>query len=245
MRPTALLASLSLTALALLTAAVLPVAQAAEDYSPAERALFMSNQLSGLKPPLTLHYSFAKRGSLEENFDDQLAINLKAQADGRCCAAKADFLTGARRLPMPEIEQAEGNPAILYFLERDIKEMQRLTSGQANYFRKRIRMSVYQGAEVVPVSVPWRGKDIAAQQITISPYLDDPLRARFEKLANKQYVFTLSDAVPGGVYAIRTRIDTTPGGGAPLMIEELVLDGAASTTATLAKTATVTPARQP
>lgn len=234
-----------LTALALLVATTLPVVQAAEDYSPAERALFMSNQLSGLKPPLTLHYRFAKRGSLEENFDDQLAINLKARADGRCCAAKAEFLTGPRRLAMPEIDEAEGNPAILYFLERDIKEMQRLTAGQANYFRKRIRMAVYQGAEVVPVSVPWRGKDVAAQQITISPYLDDPLRARFEKLANKQYVFTLSDAVPGGVYAIRTRIDTTPGGGPPLMVEELLADGAPSSAGAAAKTAAATVQRQP
>ena len=46
------------------------------------------------------------------------------------------------------------------------------------------------------------------------------------KLANKQYVFTLSDAVPGGVYAVRTRIDGESPAAAPLLVEEMVLDGA-------------------
>lgn len=201
-------------------------ALAAEDFSPAERALFMSNQLTTLKPPATLNYSFTKAGSMEEAFEDKVSIKLKAKADGKCCTAAAEFLGGPRKLSLPEVEEAEGNPVVLYFLERDIREMSRLTKGQANYFRKRIRMAVYQGAQVKDVSLPYRGKTVAAREISIAPYLDDPLRVRFEKLANKQYVFTLSDAVPGGVYAVRTRIDGESATAAPLMVEEMVLDGA-------------------
>lgn len=200
-------------------------ALAAEDFSPAERALFMTNQLTALKPPATLHYTFSKAGSMEEAFDDKVSIRLKAKADGKCCAAAADFLGGPRKLSLPEVEEAEGNPVVLYFLERDIREMSRLTKGQPNYFRKRIRMAIYEGAKITEVSLPYRGKTIAAREISIAPYLDDPLRERFEKLANKQYVFTLSDAVPGGVYAVRTRIDGESATAAPLMVEEMVLDG--------------------
>lgn len=200
-------------------------ALAAEDFSPAERALFMTNQLTTLKPPATLNYSFSKAGSMEEAFDDKVSIRLKAKPDGKCCAAAADFLGGPRKLSLPEVEEAEGNPVVLYFLERDIREMSRLTKGQPNYFRKRIRMAIYEGAKITEVSLPYRGKTIAAREISIAPYLDDPLRARFEKLANKQYVFTLSDAVPGGVYAVRTRIDGESATAAPLLVEEMVLDG--------------------
>jgi hypothetical protein len=127
---------------------------------------------------------------------------------------------------MPEVESAQGNPAILYFLERDIREMQRLTKGQPNYFRKRIRMAVYQGASVRNVTLPYRGRPVAVQEISISPYLDDPMRPRYEKLAGKTYVFLLSDAVPGGLYGIRTRIDGESAGTAPLMVEEMLVDGA-------------------
>jgi hypothetical protein len=202
-------------------------APAAEDYSEAENALFMANQLATIEPPATLRYSYRKSGSLEAGFEDTVSIALRRQADGSCCAASAEFLTGEHRLSLPEVEFAQGNPVILYFLERDIHEMQRLTKGQHNYFRKRIRMAVYQGATVRPVSVTYRGQAVAGKEITISPYLDDPLRARFEKLANKQYVFTLSDAVPGGVYAIRTRIAGESAAAEPLIVEELQVDGAA------------------
>ncbi|HEY6512805.1 MAG TPA: hypothetical protein VI032_12535 [Burkholderiaceae bacterium] len=199
-------------------------AVAAEDVSPAEKALFVTNHLATLTPPATLRYGFRKSGSLEPGFDDKVSISLRAQPDGRCCAAAAEFLSGSRRLSLPEVESAQGNPVILYFLERDIREMQRLTKGQASYFRKRIRMAVYQGATMSDVSVSYRGRNVAARQIAVAPYLDDPLRVRFEALAGKRYVFTLSDQVPGGVVGIRSQVDGTP---VPLLLEEMTLEGVA------------------
>ncbi len=197
---------------------------AADDVSPAEKALFVTNHLATLKPPTTLRYSFRKSGTLEPGFDDKVSILLRAQPDGRCCAASAEFLSGSRRLSLPEVESAEGNPVILYFLERDIREMQRLTKGQPNYFRKRIRMAVYQGAAMNETSVGYLGRSVAARQITVAPYVDDPLRPRFETLAEKRYVFTLSDQVPGGVVSIRSQVDGT--GAPPLLVEEMTLEGA-------------------
>ena len=206
--------------------AAMVAALAADDFSPAERALFMSNQFASLTPPVTLRYKYHKSGSLEPGFEDQVAVNLSAQANGKCCTANTDFLTGARRLALPEVEAADGNPVVLYFLERDIREMSRLTKGQPNYFRKRIRMAVFGDAKLRELSLPYRGANVAARRITITPYLDDPLRSRFEKLATKQYDFTLSDAVPGGVYAIRTLVSGESASAGPVLVEEMVLEGA-------------------
>ncbi len=217
---------------ALLLAIVVPArALTAEDFSEAERALFITNHLADLHPPATLRYSYRKSGSLEDGFDDAVTVALRAQPDGSCCTASAQFLSGPRRQNLPEVESAQGNPVILYFLERDIHEMQRLTKGQHNYFRKRIRMAVERGATVREVKLSWRGRSVAGREIAISPYLDDPLRARFEKLADKQYVFTLSEAVPGRVYSIRTRIGGASADAAPLIVEEMRADGAAPATA--------------
>ena len=197
---------------------------AAEEFSPAERALFMTDHLGSLTTPTTLRYTFRKTGSLEENFEDKVAVALKAQPKSQCCVASTEFLGGARRIKLPEIELARGNPVILHFLERDIHEMQRLTKGQPNYFRKRIRMAVFNSAKISDVEVPYNGKAIAARQIAISPYSDDPLRTRYEKLADKQYIFTLSKDVPGGVYAIRARVNGASAGEPPLLAEEMILD---------------------
>jgi hypothetical protein len=201
------------------------LAIAAEDYSAAERAIFMSNHLAHVRPPATLHYRYVKSGSMEPGFEDRVTLHLSARADGACCTANTEFLSGERRLPSPEVEAAEGNPVVLYFLERDIHEMSRLTKGQSNYFRKRIRMAIYQAAEQRELSLSYRGKSVPARQFSVTPYVDDPLRERFAGLSGKRYTITLSDAVPGGVYAIATQVDTD--GGAPLWIEEMTLEGAA------------------
>lgn len=206
------------------------VAQAANDFSAAEQALFLDNHLGKLKPPLTLHYRYRKTGTLEDSFDDKVDVVLKARDDGSCCAASAQFLTGARAMRQPEVSGAEGNPAVLYFLERDIHEMERLTKGKANYFRKRIRMAVYQGATIRTVTLPYRGRPVEVQEISIAPYLDDPNRSRYEDLANKQYVFLLSKAVPGRLYGMRSRIDGKSADALPLIAEEMLIDGAETST---------------
>jgi hypothetical protein len=216
-------------ALAIFCALLTSQPMAATEFSAAEQALFVTNHLNALKPPTTLHYRFRKTGSLEAGFDDKVAIALTAQPDGKCCAAAAEFLNGANKLALPAIEAAQGNPVILYFLERDIREMQRLTKGQPNYFRKRIRMAVADAATVTEVTLPHEGRNVAAKQITITPYTDDPLRARFENLTAKRYVFTLSESVPGGVISIRTQVDAATAGAPPLLAEEMALERQAPT----------------
>ena len=135
------------------------------------------------------------------------------------------FLTGARQLRQPEVE-GQGNPVILYFLERDIREMKRLTKGPQNYFRKRIRMAVFQGATVRKLDAALSRARVAGQEIAITPYVDDPNRSRYEKLAGKEYRFMLSDAVPGGVYGIRTRIGGESAEAPPLITEAMLIEGA-------------------
>lgn len=194
----------------------------------------MAPHLDKLRPPTTLAYSYKRSGSLEPAFQDKVLLNLSKRPDGNCCKASAEFLSAERRLSLPEVEAAEANPVILYFLERDIREMSRLTKGQAAYFRKRIRMAVFKGAQLTDVAVSFKGKTVPAQRISIKPYADDPLRSRFEKLADKEYVFTLSKQVPGTVFSIRSIMRNTALPAAadvatpntPLILEELWAEGA-------------------
>lgn len=206
-----------------------------QDYSPAERLLLMSRQLDTVKPPAKLNYRFTKSGSLEKPFTDAVTVKLTRDKSGKCCTAEGEFLTGERRINLPEVEQPEGNPVILYFLEHDIREMNRLTKGSTNYFRKRIRMALYNGASLRDTRVTYQGKSVAAKEITIRPFVDDPNRARFEQYTSKQYVFVLSDAVPGSVVAIRSTAGPA-GGATPLIDEEMVLDGADSPRSTATTT---------
>jgi hypothetical protein len=201
-----------------------PPAAEKKDFSAAERLLFMNDQVGDLKPPMTLRYGFRRTGSLEPSFEDQVNIHLSAQTNGRCCASSGEFLSNERRVNLPDLPAAEGNPVTLFFLEREIREMNRLTKGSQTHFRKRIRMAVYEAATVKPITVRYKGQATPATEVSFAPYLDDPNRPKYEQLARKRYVFTYAEGVPGKVYALRTLVDQA-GQAAPLQTEELLIDG--------------------
>jgi hypothetical protein len=183
------------------------------EISAAERLLFVDNHLKRLRPPRQLRYRFTHREtSAAATFDDDVTLALKADPGGTCCAVQGRFLSGARQVNLPDIDAAEANPVTLYFLEREVREMQRLTGGQAAHFRRRIRIAL---AETAPRATTVRhgGRDVAAQEIAIAPYSDDPMRHRFERQADTRYRFVLSPEVPGTLLRIEadlpgTRTDT-------------------------------------
>ncbi len=98
------------------------------------------------------------------------------------------------------------NPVILYFLERDITGMARLTGGQRRYFQQRVRMALAAGPTITTVTSRVDGKSVKAQQIVIQPYLGDPNAERFRDYVGKRYTFVLASEVPGQVALIRTDV---------------------------------------
>jgi len=197
-------------------------ASAQERISAAETLLFQTDHLKNVAPPATLSYAFTKTGSAESGFDDTVKLGIRS-VDGAKRVSVA-FFTGERKIPFPEVSGAEGNPILLCFLEHDIHEMQRLTGGKSGYFRKAIRLALARSAKVARTRVSYAGRESAAREITITPYVDDPLKDRIGKYASKTYVFTLSAAVPGGVYSLRSFVPSAKGTAeAPLLEERLTL----------------------
>ena len=186
--------------------------------------VFVDPQLRNVKPPTTLRYNFARSGSLEPALNDDVRIELRARPDGGCCAAEGRFLSGQHAVALPPIDDAQSNPVILFFLEHDVRDMQRRTRGQTAHFRRRIRLALADNARVSDVTVRHAGRDWPAKEVRITPYLDDPARARFERYAGKEYVFVLAPGVPGGVAQLRTRVSGEgPAANAPLIEETITL----------------------
>lgn len=195
--------------------------------SVAEDRLFLANHLGNLPRNAILRYAYSKTGTLEAKRADRVQLTLSPGAGETGREVRVDYLTGDQRFELPVMNEASGNPVILFFLERDVREMQRLTGGQSAYFRKRVRMALAEAAEVRPVKFEFAGREVAGQEITVHPYQDDPLRKRFERLADKTYTFTLSDQVPGMLYRMQTVVPAPATGAtaAPLIEETVALVG--------------------
>lgn len=191
--------------------------------SQAETMLFLTDHLKQLKTPTLLSYRFTRDGTLESRVDDSVDVNVKSKGKEGGNAVSTRFLSGDNAVKYPPVPDAEGNPVILWFLERDIKEMERLTGGKSPYFKKRIRLALADSAEVRPVKFAFGGKEVSGTEIKVAPYLDDPNKPKFGKMHTKYYVFTLSDQVPGNVYQMRAVVPAEDGAGdaQPLIDETL------------------------
>ncbi|HSV71204.1 MAG TPA: hypothetical protein VLI72_13925 [Methylibium sp.] len=192
------------------------------EFSRAENLVFVDRHLGNLKPPTALRYEYVKSGALEPGFTDGVRVEVDRSGKA-CCTVKTTFLSGERLVDLPPLEGAESNPVILYFLERDVREMARLTARKSgNYFRNRIRRTMVEEAKVRDTTVSWQGKDLPAREVTLTPYDNDPARSRFERYAKKQYTFLLAPGVPGGVFQIRSSMAGSQAGDPALMIEEVM-----------------------
>lgn len=189
-------------------------AQSRQDVSPAEILLFQTNHLQNLHAPATVRYTFHKTGSVEPGFDDQVRLVLSAGTS----SATLEFLTGPRQTTAPPVDNPEGNPVLLAFLEHDIAGMQRLTGGARNHFRQRIRLALADSAQVRASRFSYAGNTVDGSEIVIEPYQTDPMRARFEQYAGKRYTFVVSPQVPGGVYQVRAI--AAGAAGTPVLLEE-------------------------
>ena len=189
------------------TMCVVPLASRAagtpgsDDITPAERLIFTTDHLHGVEAQTELDYAVVN--SEQPSHGADLVKVLVLSADN----AKGDAQVSDRsgNVPLPN-GGLQCNPVIIYFLERDISEMQSLTGGQRRYFQHRLRLALAAGPRIETVTSEAGGKSVSARRIVVQPYLNDPNAERFAQYTAKRYTFVLADDVPGQVVLIRTDV---------------------------------------
>jgi hypothetical protein len=203
-----------------------PVAPAPGSSAPseAEQLMFMHEHLAAQRQPQVIRYAYVADAAGQPQVTDRAVLTLATDASGRCCHVHGDYLSGRLAVSLPDIPDARANPVLLYFLEGEVRLLQRTTSGQAAHFRRRIRQALADSATVSNGTVHWGGRSLPAKTVRIAPFLDDPYRVRFEEQAATEYAFVLADAVPGGVYAMTATVPGKAGGAGPLARRSLTIE---------------------
>lgn len=210
-----------------------PIAALADEQpiSPAETALFVTDHLKSISGQQVLHYRFDKKGALEAPMHDDISVAVGPSPNGNGHKVDTKCSMGGQTIPVESIDSALGNPVIQCFLERDLLEMNRLTTtpkakgGSTYFFRRRIRLALAESAVITEIEATFDGKRVPAKEIRITPYAKDPERVRdnFKRFADKIYFFQVSDAVPGGIVKLGTVIPDTEKQDAPVLIEESIV----------------------
>lgn len=189
-----------------------------------QKLLFDTPYLASLKLPVSLTYAYrhhtADEKSFGANFSDKVQLDL-AESDepGGLNKVSMTVFTGSRQRVIDTRSDMRGNPVIMIFLERDLWEMKRRIGGAPVYFRNSIRRSFREASEVKRTTINYEGTDVPGFIVTIKPFENDRNADRFRQYRNKAYEFVVADAVPGGVYRIRSLV-TGGAGGSELVVED-------------------------
>ncbi|MCC8396113.1 hypothetical protein LJ656_26340 [Paraburkholderia sp. MMS20-SJTR3] len=171
------------------------------DITPAERLIFLTDHLHGVAAQTELDYAFVD--SAQPSHAADVVKVLVVSPDNAKGDAQVSDHGGNVNLPIGGLQC---NPAIIYFLEHDIAEMQGATGGQRRYFQQRLRLALAAGPKIENAPGQFGGKQVNTRRIVVQPYLHDPNAARFEQLTGKRYTFVLADDVPGQIVQIRTDV---------------------------------------
>lgn len=173
-------------------------------FSEANNALFDSPHMKNVASEGILHYAYKKESYIEDSTTDTVDLAIKNIRNTGRSNQHFEFFTGENKRPYLDRDNQSGNGVFVMFLEWDVHELERQTKGSWRHFQRRIRWALAGSAVKTDVMVDYKGEQIKAVQYSIKPYANDKNKTRYGLYANKYYIFTLSDDIPGTIYQIRT-----------------------------------------
>ena len=83
--------------------------------------------------------------------------------------------------------------------------MQRLTGGNALFFRSRIRHTIA-ATDVKDIKINYNNKEIGAKEIAFQPFTKTELKNRVSRYKTKKFIITMSENIPGYIFKIEAFI---------------------------------------
>ena len=176
-----------------------------KEMSSANIALFIDEHLKTIIEPSRIYYKFTKESTREDNFIGNVVLNIVKVDDDNSKHITFRYLKGRNKVRFPPQIGAKGNPVFMLFFERDARDMQRLTGGNALFFRSRIRHTIA-ATEVKDIDLDFKGKTYKAKEISFQPFLETKLKNRVSRYKTKKFVLTMSNEIPGFIFKIETFI---------------------------------------
>ncbi len=176
-----------------------------KEMSSANIALFIDEHLKSINEPSRIFYKFQKESTREDNFIGNVVLNIVKVEKDNTKHITFRYLKGRNKVRFPPQIGAKGNPVFMLFFERDSRDMQRLTGGNALFFRSRIRHTIA-ATEIEDIDIDFNGKNILAKKISFQPFTKTELKNRVSRYKTKKFVIIMSNEIPGYIYKIQTFI---------------------------------------
>ena len=176
-----------------------------KEMSTANVALFINEHLGSIDEPSRLYYKFEKKSTREDNFVGNVVLNIVKVDDDDTKHITFRYLKGRNKVRFPPQIGAKGNPIFMLFFERDCRDMQRLTGGNALFFRSRIRHTIA-ATQIEETEIEFNNQKLPGYQISFQPFTKTKLKNRVSRYKTKKFNVIMSDKIPGKIFKIETFI---------------------------------------
>jgi hypothetical protein len=176
-----------------------------KEMSTANVALFINEHLDSINEPSRLYYKFEKKSTREDNFVGNVVLNIVKVGDDDTKHITFRYLKGRNKVRFPPQIGAKGNPIFMLFFERDCRDMQRLTGGNALFFRSRIRHTIA-ATQIEETEIEFKNQKLPGYQISFQPFTKTKLKNRVSRYKTKKFNVIMSDKIPGKIFKIETFI---------------------------------------
>jgi hypothetical protein len=205
-----------------------PVSAAADDLQKIQEVLFDTKHIVNMATGTELTYKFERLPSNDKLLGLGFTDDYKLKIEGDGTAGKKNVVinifSGDRARDPQHMTDMDGNPILLVFLDTAVGHFQQLASGDRFYFQSKFRKSFKETAKIAPVKISYKGQDVDGYRVTVTPFTDDPSRAKMRGFEPAEFTITISDKIPGQFAQMISNFTNTQK-DAPTLVEKTTLDG--------------------
>ena len=201
---------------------------ATDEAEKARAMLFDVKHIASIAAGTELKYKFERLPSDEKllgpGYTDDMKIKIESDgAPGKKNIAIQVF-SGERARDPQKITDMDGNPMVVIFLDNSVGHYMQLSGGDRAYLKNKFSKTLGDASKLTAVKIDYKGTMVDGFRISVSPYADDPQRAKMRGFETAEFTIALSDKIPGylaQMIANYTNTDKT----APTLVEKTTLDG--------------------
>lgn len=220
---------LSSAAGAVMAVAMISSAQAADgDAKKAVDMLFEAKHIVGVQAGTELVYKFERKPSNEKIMGPGYVDDIKVKVESDGVQGKKNVLvemfSGERKRDPNRITDMDGNPMLIIYLDNALGHFQQLAGGDRAYLKNRFSKSLGEKSTLAPVKISYKGADVDGYKISVTPFADDPSRAKMRGFEGADFSIVISDKIPGQFVQMTSNYNNSQK-DAPTLLETTTLDG--------------------
>lgn len=176
-------------------------ANAANDSNPAVDMLFETKHITGIAPGTELVYKFERKPSNEKilgaGFSDDIRVKIESDAAEGKKNVLVQIYSGDRARDPQRITEMDGNPMLVVYLDNAVAHFRELAGGDRAYLKNAFSKEIGVSGKLEAVTITYKGEPVPGFRVSLTPYANDPARAKMRGFEGARFSIILSDKIPG------------------------------------------------